>query len=303
MLSTRQLRYFDALARLGHFGRAADHCAVTQPALSMQIMQLEQELGVVLVERRSNGAALTAAGREVARRVSNILLELRGLSEFAATCRGPLTTPVRLGVIPTVAPYLLPRLLPCLLDRYPDLALHIRETQTSTLLSELLAANLDLLMVALPIEHPDIETIDVWSDRFLLAVPTRSSAYGRGRVAPEQLHDERLLLLEEGHCLRDQALAICALSQINGSDILGASSLSTLVQMVASGFGVTLLPEISTTYETTQGGIRLVRFTEPEPTRMLGLAWRRSSPRKAEFNVLGELIKDVWGTQDNVARA
>ncbi|MGL4973928.1 MAG: LysR family transcriptional regulator, partial [Bosea sp. (in: a-proteobacteria)] len=148
MISTKQLRYFDALARLGHFGRAAAHCAVTQPALSMQIGALEQQLGVTLVERRPNGIALTAAGEEVARRAANILLDVHGLTEFAASCRAPLSTPIRLGVIPTIAPYLLPHMLPELRARHPELALQIRETQTDALVTELLATQLDLLIVA-----------------------------------------------------------------------------------------------------------------------------------------------------------
>lgn len=294
MISTKQLRYFDALARHGHFGRAADACAVTQPALSMQISQMEQQLGVVLVERRSTGIALTAAGLEIARRAAEILVALRALSEFAASCRAPLSTPIRLGVIPTVAPYLLPRLLPRLRERCPDLALQIRETQTHALLDELIAADLDLLVVALPLEHPEIETMAVRADRFLLAVPAGDRVYPEARVSPEVLRNERLLLLEEGHCFRDQALAVCRLGPLSGADVLGASSLSTLVQMVASGFGVTLLPEISASYESARGGVRLVRFTDPEPERTLGVAWRRSSPRKAEFTILGELIRDVW---------
>lgn len=294
MISTRQLRYFDALARLGHFGRAADQCSVTQPALSMQISQLEAQLGVVLVERRSTGIALTGAGREIARRAAGILQELRDLSEYAAQSGAPLSTPIRFGVIPTVAPYLLPRLLPRVRQDHPGLALQIRETQTSVLLSELLAGTLDLLVLALPVDHPEISTLEVRTDRFFLAVPAGATSYGHARVSPDHLRDEPLLLLEEGHCLRDQALAVCQLQPVSGGFMLGASSLSTLVQMVASGLGVTLLPEIGAETEAGHGGIRLVRFTDPEPTRRLGLAWRTSSPRSAEFRMLGALMKETW---------
>jgi LysR family hydrogen peroxide-inducible transcriptional activator len=261
----------------------------------MQIGQMERQLGVILVERRSTGIALTAAGREVARRAADILAELRALAEFAASCRAPLSTPIRLGVIPTIAPYLLPGLLPRLRERCPDLVVQIRETQTHALVSELLAADLDLLVVALPIEHPDIETLPVRTDRFLLAVPAGDPGYPQAPVSPERLRDERLLLLEEGHCFRDQALAVCTPRPLSGADVLGASSLSTIVQMVAGGFGVTLLPEIGAACESADRGVRLVRFTEPQPERILGIAWRRSSPRKAEFKLLGTLIEDVWG--------
>jgi len=294
VLSTKQLRYFDALARLGHFGRAADACAVTQPALSMQISQMERELGVPLVERRPQGVVLTAAGREIARRAAAIMAELRGLSEFAASCRAPLSSPIRLGVIPTVAPYLLPQLLPRLRERCPELALQVRETQTHELVSDLLAASLDLLVVALPIEHGEIETMPVRSDRFLLAVPAHDPLGAGARVSPEALRGARLLLLEEGHCLRDQALAVCGTRPSAMADMLGASSLATLVQMVASGFGVTLLPEIGAASEAGRGSVRLIRFTDPEPERILGVAWRRSSPRKREFTMLADLVKDIW---------
>jgi LysR family hydrogen peroxide-inducible transcriptional activator len=294
VISTRQLRYFEALARFEHFGRAAEHCAVTQPALSMQIIQLERELGVTLVERRPNGAVLTGAGQEVARRAAEILLGLRGLAEFAASCQAPLSSPLRLGVIPTVAPYLLPLLLPHLRDQYPGLELLVRETLTGTLVADLVETGLDLLLVALPVDHPDIETMVIGEDRFLLAVPAGRPGEFNARVSLDALDGERLLLLDEGHCLRDQALAACRLAPREGAGTLGASSLATLVHLVASGFGVTLLPEISGPYESQRGGIRLLRFADPEPRRVLGLAWRRSSPRKLEFTLFGEVIREVW---------
>lgn len=294
MLTTKQLRYFDALARLGHFGRAADHCCVTQPALSMQISQMEEQLGVTLLERRSSGVILTAAGAEVARRASNILRELRDLSELALSYRTPFSTPLRLGVISTVAPYLLPLLLPKLRDEHPQLALQLREAQTSLLIAELLAASLDLLVVALPLDHPEIKTLELRSDRFLLAVPAASDMFTGELASAEELRNERLLLLDEGHCFRDQALTVCRVRGQDGSGIFGASSLSTLVQMVASGHGVTLLPEISARQEAKNVGIRLVPFAAPEPARTLGLAWRATCPRETEFRLLGKLIQDVW---------
>lgn len=297
MISTKQLRYFDAVARLGHFGRAAQNCAVTQPALSMQIAQLERHLGVELIERRSNGIALTEAGREIARRASNILVELRDLSDYAANCRAPLSVPIRLGVIPTVAPYLLPRLLLSLRQHHPDLALYIRETQTEGLMSELVAGSLDLLVLTLPVNHPDIETTELRADRFLLAVPPGRRFNSRVRITPEMIRNDRLLLLEEGHCLRDQALAVCNLIPPGSKDTLGASNLSTLVQLVASGFGITLLPELSIALETGHGDVRLIRFADPEPRRLLGLAWRRTSPRKRDFAELGGLIKEALSGQ------
>lgn len=297
MISTKQLRYFDAVARLGHFGRAAEHCAVTQPALSMQIGALEKQLGLELIERRSKGIALTETGREIARRASKILLELRDISDYAANCKAPLSVPIRLGVIPTVAPYMLPRLLLSLRKHHPDLALHIREAQTHSLMAELVAGSLDLLVLALPVERKDIETVELRSDRFLLAVPRGRTFGSRVRISPDMIQNDRLLLLEEGHCLRDQALAVCNLRPFNSTDTLGASGLSTLVQMVTSGLGLTLLPEISIAHETAHGDVKLLRFADPEPKRLLGIAWRKTSPRKRDFVELGRLIKEAISTQ------
>ena len=293
MLSLKQLRYLDAIARHGHFGKAAAHCAVSQPALSMQIQELEQELGVQLVERRRQGAQLTAAGREVARRAQRILNEVRDIGDFARQSGAPLTAPVRLGVIPTVAPYVLPALLPLVRADYPQLVLQVRETHTQQLLAELIDGTLDLLLLALPVEHPEIETLPLLEDRFLLAMPPGRKLRGRVRATPELFEHDRLLLLEEGHCLREQALAVCNLRQIEGVDTFGASSLSTIVQMVANGMGLTLLPEISIGLEARGGRVGIGRFADPEPARTLGLAWRATSPRKEDFVALGGLIANA----------
>lgn len=293
MLSLKQLRYLDAIARHGHFGKAAAHCAVSQPALSMQIQELEQELGVQLVERRRQGAQLTEAGREVARRAQRILNEVRDIGDFARQSREPLSAAVRLGVIPTVAPYVLPALLPLLRVRYPQLVLQVRETHTQQLVAELIDGTLDLLLLALPVAHPEIETLRLIEDRFLLAMPPGRKLRGRIRATPELFEHDRLLLLEEGHCLRDQALAFCHLRQAEGVDTFGASSLSTIVQMVANGMGLTFLPEISIDLEAVGGRVSIGRFSDPEPARTLGLAWRTTSPRKKEFAALGELVVDA----------
>ena len=291
MITLKQLRFFDAVARFQHFGKAAEHCAVTQPALSMQIKELERELGVELIERRPRGVSLSAAGQEIAGRAGRMLTEARDLADFARHRTGVLSGALRLGVIPTAAPYILPPLLPVLREKYPGLELHIRETQTHSLLRELLDGSLDLMLVALPIEHPDIETGKLFEDRFLLAMPEGRRIASHVRATPDLMKEDRLLLLEEGHCLRDQALTFCHLRRVDNIDTFGASSLSTLVQMVANGMGLTLLPEISIAHETRHGGIRLMRFANPEPKRTLGLAWRRTSPRKRDFEELGRLIK------------
>ena len=290
MISLKQLTYFDALVRFGHFGQAAEHCAVSQPALSMQIRELETALGLTLVERRRGGLTLTSAGQDVARRAARVLGEVRDLRDYAHGQTERFTGPLGFGVIPSVAPYVLPPLLPTLRERYPRLDIRIRETQTRQLTRELLDGLLDVLLVALPIEHPEIETTPLFDDRFLLALPPTRRIDTRVRATPDILTGDRLLLLEEGHCMRDQALSFCNLRRIEDIDTFGASSLTTLVQMVSNGLGLTLLPEIAVNVEARPGVVNLMRFTEPQPVRTLGLAWRETSPRKADFMALGDLI-------------
>lgn len=301
MISLRQLRYFSAVARFGHFGRAAEHCSVTQPALSMQIRELEEGLGLKLFERRQRGVNLTDAGREILDRANDILMAVRDLDDFAHHHEKVLTGRLRLGVIPSLAPYILPPLLPLLRDRYPELDLRIRETLTETLVGELVDGELDVLLLALPIDHPEVVTRALFEDRFLLAAPAgwRATAASDGvngtgrkelRASPELLEDGRLLLLEEGHCLRDQALAFCQLRQVDNLDTFGASSLSTIVQMVANGMGLTLLPEISLDVETGHGDVQVIPFEPPQPSRTVGLAWRTSSPRTRDFEALGAMV-------------
>jgi LysR family hydrogen peroxide-inducible transcriptional activator len=279
------------VARLGHFGRAAEHCSVTQPALSMQIQDLEHQLRLQLLERRRTGVRLTEEGREIARRAARILADARDLADYAHHRTGAFSGTLQFGVIPSVAPYLLPRFLPLLRARFPNLDVHIRETQTHQLTRELLDGALDLLLVALPVEHPDIETIRLFEDRFLLALPPDRRIDSRVRATPDIMKEDRLLLLEEGHCLRDQALTFCNLRRVESIDTFGASSLTTLVQMVANGLGLTLLPEICLDVEARAGTLNVMRFTDPEPSRTLGLAWRTTSPRKRDFVELGQLIE------------
>jgi LysR family hydrogen peroxide-inducible transcriptional activator len=290
-LTLRQLRYFDVLARHLHFGRAAGEAAVTQPALSMQIAELEAKLGTALVERTRRGVSLTPEGDEFARRGQRILNEVRDLIDRMQKRDRLLRGPLRLGVIPSIAPYLLPGLLPTMRAAYPDLELKLRETTTRALLSELLDGKLDLLLLALPLEAPGVETLSLFRDPFLLATP---QAYDQSRplLSVEDIAArETLLLLEEGHCLRDQALSFCDLRRSEAVDTFGVSSISTLIQMVANGFGVTLLPEIAAAFETRHSAVRLIRFPPPEPAREIGLAWRASSPHKEDFLECGRLIR------------
>ena len=297
-ISLRQLRYFEALAQSLHFGKAAEQCSVTQPALSMQIQELEAELGVVLVERMRAGAKLTPGGEEVARRARHILASVRDLADYARHSACVLSGPLRLGVIPTIAPYVLPKLLPALRMRYPTLDLHLREAQTQYVLGDLAGGRLDVALLALPADAPEIETLALFDDVFVLAMPAGSPLSGQARATPELFENERLLLLEEGHCLRDQALSFCSLKQVKNLDTYGTTSLSTLVQMVANGFGVTLLPKMSLETEARRGDIELLDFEAPEPSRKIGLVWRQSSPRRRDFAELGAVIAGLakkWG--------
>ena len=295
MITLRQLRYLASLARHRHFGRAADDCAVTQPALSMQIRELEREIGADLVERRPGDIALTDTGLDVAQRAEQILAATRDLVDFASH-RDVLSGSLKLGIIPTLAPYVLPRLLPRLQAKYPKLRLEVRETQTKLLIEELTRGALDVAMLALPAEGADVETLPLFDDAFLLAVPAADVVPVRSRVNVADVDQRRLILLAEGHCLRDQALAFCAAPKLAASsrDVpagLGATSLATVMQMVANGYGVTLLPEVAVDAEGRDARVKLLRFKTPEPGRSIGLAWRRTSPRKKDFEALGEIVK------------
>jgi LysR family hydrogen peroxide-inducible transcriptional activator len=270
----------------------------------MQIQELEKTLGVKLIERKRSGVMLTKAGHEIAARAARVLADTRDIVDVARAQGDALAGPLRLGVIPSVAPYVLPALLPVVRERHPDLDLHLRETQTHQLLRELTDGSLDLLLLALPIDSPDIETKALFNDRFLLAMPrSRQIAHRSIHATPELLEQDRLLLLEEGHCLRDQALSFCNLRRVDNIDTFGASNLSTIVQMVSNGLGMTLLPEMSIKLECRRSDIHLMRFAEPQPNRMIGLAWRRSSPRAHHFIELGKLIAEVMAEQMREAQA
>jgi LysR family transcriptional regulator, hydrogen peroxide-inducible genes activator len=303
-LTLRQLRYFDALARHRHFGRAAGEAAVTQPALSMQIADLEALLGAALVERTRGGVTLTLEGDEFARRGQRILREVRDLVEGVRSRGRLLRGPLRLGVIPSVAPYVLPRMLPTLRAQYPELELRLRETMTRSLVAELLAGKLDLLLLAMPVAEAGVETRGLFEDRFLLAAPQDYDTSSMLLPVEEIMARETLLLLEEGHCLRDQALRFCNLRRSDKVDTFGVSSISTVVQMVANGYGVTLLPEIAVDIEARRSRVKLLRFAAPEPARQIGLAWRARSPRRDDFLEFGRLVRTGLGVGDaGAARA
>jgi LysR family hydrogen peroxide-inducible transcriptional activator len=259
----------------------------------MQIRELERVLGTELLERRPGAAsALTDIGAEIAQRASYILSSARDLSDCARHSSRVLSGSLRLGVIPTLAPYVLPRVLSELHRRHPDMHLDLLETQTKTLLAELLHGALDVLLLALPVEKAELETLFLFDDRFVLAVPANDPLPERTRVTARDVDARRLVLLEEGHCLRDQTLAYCARRNDTHTG-LAATSLATVMQMVATGYGVTLVPEVAIDVEIRDERVKLLRFVEPQPQRTIGLAWRSTSPRKTDFLALGQMVLDA----------
>jgi LysR family transcriptional regulator, hydrogen peroxide-inducible genes activator len=277
---------------------------VTQSALSVQIQDLEKQLGVVLIERRRRGFTLTQHGEDVARRSASILTNVRDLVDHARQPAQPLDGVLRFGVIPTVAPYLLPPLLPLLRASYPNLQLQVRETQTAVLLAEIADSKLDVGLMALPVSHPDLQSLVLFDENFLLAVPphyqstadidkrgrSRGKVTSRTIVPADLLKQERLLLLEEGHCFRDQALAYCHLQEVTAGDTLGLSSFATIVRMVANGYGFTLLPEMAVATEVRGSEIRLQRLPAPQPKRTLGLVSRTTAARHVDIAELAKFI-------------
>ena len=263
----------------------------------MQIKELERELGVELVERRGNSVVLTQAGQEIAERAEAILGQVRELSELARRHHGVLSGPLRLGIIPSVAPYLLPAILTETERQYSELDLQIRETQTDMLVDELLRGELDAVLVALPVQNGQLEAMPLFDDRFLVAVQAQAAGQWASKNLLEWIGQERLLLLEEGHCLRDQALHYCQIANMQARKALGAASLTTIMQMVAAGHGITLLPELCAEAEVDRQRVALIPFPDDPPMRTLGLVWRKTSGRKKDFSALGDLIKDVRQAQ------
>jgi LysR family hydrogen peroxide-inducible transcriptional activator len=284
----KQFRYFEQLARHGHFGHAAAACGISQPALSVQIRDLERELGAVLFERAARQVRLTAFGEEFASRVSGILRAVDELGDVARASCDRLTGRLRIGVIPTVAPYLLPSIISNLTQSHPELELHVRETVTPKLIAELGEGRIDTALVALPVSEPSLEEMALFDESFVLVRPAEDA----GRPVPdrEALKEMRLLLLEEGHCFRDQALSFCNVSTATPREMLDGSSLSTLVQMVGAGIGVTLIPEMAVPVETRSADVSLARFAEPQPARTIGMVWRRTSPLAGQ---LAQISADI----------
>ena len=274
-ITLKHLRYFDALARARHFGRAAEASSISQPALSLQVKELEDILGAPLVERGKQ-IRLTALGEDFGLRARDILRAVDELAALGRTGSGPMAGRLRLGIIPTVAPYLLPRLIRRLAARFPDLDLRPREAVTSRLMRDLIEGRLDLALVALPVSEPSLAEHPLFEEDFLLVRPAADA----GKPVPrlDELRDMPLLLLEEGHCFRDQAISFCKLPPALAGEIMQGSSLSTLVQMVGAGLGLTLIPAMAAEVERRSAEVTLHRLPDPRPGRTIGLVWRKSNP-------------------------
>ncbi|MEL6297500.1 MAG: LysR substrate-binding domain-containing protein [Pseudomonadota bacterium] len=285
----RQLRYFDALARAGHFGRAADACAVSQPALSMQIKELEDNLGATLIERGARQVRLTRFGEVAVARAREILRAVDELGDLARASQDQMVGQLRVGVIPTVAPYLLPAVVARLADENPGLDIHVRETLTATLLRDLKDGRVDAAIVALPVSEPGLNEVALFKEAFVLVRPEADAdvAVPNARTLARM----KLLLLEEGHCFRDQALAFCKMASPKPREAFEVTSLSTLVQMVGAGFGVTLIPEMAVDVETRSAPVAVSRFRAPEPSRRIGMVWRKSSPLAEQLGQVAETVR------------
>jgi LysR family transcriptional regulator, hydrogen peroxide-inducible genes activator len=290
-LKLKDLRYLVAVADQRHFGRAAAHCFVTQPTLSAQLKKLEQALGVQLIERAPNNVSLTAVGEEIVARARRMLEASDEVVALARSHHDPLGGRLRLALLPTIGPYLLPQVAPVLRRALPRLKLQLYEYQTAPMLAKLHAGELDVGILALPVELEGLESCELYREEFLLAVPERHRLAAHERVRVADLRDETLLLLEEGHCLRDQALEVCSRVGVRDSQDFRATSLETLRQMVAAGAGVTLLPELAGrgAYRTGRG-VALRPFVRPAPVRHIGAVWRKTTPRRAAIEAVRGLI-------------
>jgi len=291
-MNLRDLRYLVALADERHFGRAAERCVVSQPTLSAQIRKLEDYLGVPLVERRPRRVSLTETGARIVERARRVLLEADAIVAIAKSDRDPLAGPLKLALIPTVGPYLLPHVAGKLRRALPRLKLMLYEHQTGPLLTKLADGEIDLGILALPVAADGLASAPLYDEPFTLAVPASHSLASRDRVRVGDLEGESLLLLEDGHCLRDQALEVCSRIHVGEDQDYRATSLETLRQMVAAGHGVTLLPELAAASPVGAArGLRIKPFVKPAPSRRIGAVWRKSTTRGKAIEAVVETIR------------
>jgi len=296
--SLKQLRYLCAVAEHRHFSKAAEACHVTQSTLSAGVQELESQLGVVLFERNKKQVLITPLGERLISHARNILGDVEDFVRVARSHEEALSGDIRLGVIPTVGPFILPEILKNLRSKYSRLKLYLKEDLTSRLTDKLQQGQLDLVLMAFPYAMPEMETQLLFDDEFQLLLPPEHRLEKLSSIRQKHLQGERLLLLEEGHCLRDHALEACKLDNSQMDLVYEGTSLHTLVQMVANGLGITLLPEIAVQANIIgDTGLQLRRFKDETVRRQIGLAWRKSDPRKADYLLLAEFIKTYLATE------
>lgn len=290
-LTLKQLRYFEALARHKHFGRAAESCSISQPALSLQIKELEEKFHTPLVERSARQVRLTPIGERLLDKARQILLSVEELDDLVRASQDLLAGRLRMGIIPTAAPYLLPSIIASLTQRFPGLDLVLREAVTGSLIADLKDGNLDIAVVALPVSEPSFTEFSLFEEDFVLVRPAEDA--GRPVPSGKALQTMRLLLLEEGHCFRDQALSFCQFENSQPGRLMEGSSLSTLVQMVGAGMGVTLIPEMAVALETLAAKVSIDQFPQPRPSRRIGMIWRTSNPLFDQLLQIGAILRTV----------
>ena len=293
-MNLRALQYLVTLAELRHFGRAAEACFISQPTLSTQIKKLEQELGVQLVERAPRKVMLTAAGAEIVDRARIVLRDIKQIEAVAARSSDPEAGVVRLGIFPTLAPYLLPHVVAGIHREFPRLELLLIEDKTEQLLQRLRAGSLDAALLAIPVDDEGLCLEPLFTEPFVAAVPVAHPLAGHSKLKIEDLNGQTVLLLEDGHCLREQALEVCQMASANEKSGFRATSLETLRQMVAAGVGMTLLPLLATLPPVAvTESIRLLTFSEPQPQREIGMVWRKSSAIGTFLRVFAGQFRDI----------
>ena len=294
--TVKQLRYFVALEHLEHFGKAAEACFVSQSAFSTAIRELETVLQVQLVDRTNKNVTVTHVGRQIAAEARRCLRDLENLVEIARSNQAPLTGDLRVGIIPTIAPFLLPKIVPELRQQFPRLRIYLTEDITQRIYDKLMNGELDLIILALPYALRSVEVLPLFKDEFYLACREDTQHTRPKRYIFDELNPESILLLEDGHCLRDHALSACHLQDVNKISRFTASSILTLVQMVDSDLGISYLPQMVKN-STLLSGTQVKLWELPEKSyREIGFAWRRGSAREAEFRKLGQFIQSLWGS-------
>jgi LysR family hydrogen peroxide-inducible transcriptional activator len=299
----RQLQFLVALGEAGSFSRAAEACHVTQPTLSAGIKELEELFGVSLAEREARGTTLTHAGEIAVARASALLADAHALVQSVTSAGALFSGPFHLGAIPTIAPFVLPQIVGLLTRAYPDLKLYLTEDRTLRLIDQLRARTLDAAFIALPWEAPGIEVLTLFDDEFLLAAPASHPLSRKNGLSPEDLEDQDLLLLEDGHCLREHSLSACRLKPGPGREQVAATSLGTLINMVAGGLGVSLIPRLAADHGLPIGSDVAIRpFVTPVIGRQIGIAWKAGSPREAEARRIGDIVSAGFASRTAFAQ-